>query len=258
MRALLLAAGMGTRLRPLTLKVPKCLVPVGGKPLLDYWLEHLFAHGVDRVLINTHWLGQAVGNHVANSPFCDRVDLVYEDALLGTGGTVRANREWLGQTAFLVAHADNLTDFDVASFIMAHRQRPAECEMTMLAFHTDHPQSCGILEVDDRNVVRAFHEKVKSPPGNLANAAVYMFEPQIQDRLSAFPKGTIDLSTEVIPLLLGKIYAVPTLGYHRDIGSREALERAEAEWASLQMKQAAPRQSSTGNFPKSRKYKATV
>ena len=124
MRALLLAAGLGTRLRPLTLTTPKCLVPIQGKPLLDYWLESLFSADIERVLINTHWLANVVRDHVARSPFRDRIDLVHEDELLGTGGTILVNRKWFGAGPFLVAHADNLTNFNVAEFVAAHEQRP--------------------------------------------------------------------------------------------------------------------------------------
>ena len=94
MRALLLAAGIGSRLRPLTDTTPKCLVPVHGRPLLDYWLDLVFQGGIERVLLNTHWLAPQVYDHVATSRWVARIDLVHEDALLGTGGTVLANRGW--------------------------------------------------------------------------------------------------------------------------------------------------------------------
>ncbi len=230
MRALLLAAGMGVRLRPLTDTTPKCLVLVQGRPLLDYWLELLFEGGIERILINTHWLGDQGRSHIEHSPWRSRVDLVHEPNLLGTGGTVLANRDWLGSGPFLVAHADNLTDFDVAGMIAAHRGRPAGCVMTMLAFRTDDPRSCGILELDAQNVVQAFHEKVANPPGNLANAAVYIFEPEIIAAALGFGKAEVDLSTEVIPRFLGKILSVETKGYHRDIGNAESLLRANSEY----------------------------
>jgi mannose-1-phosphate guanylyltransferase len=230
MRALLLAAGLGTRLRPLTLTVPKCLVPIHGKPLLDYWLEHLFEAGTERVLINTHWLPQAVRAHVAASPWRDRIDLVHEDVLLGTGGTVLANRSWLGERPFLLAHADNLTDFDVRAFQSAHQSRPAGCAISMLAFRTDDPRSCGILELDARGVVETFHEKVENPPGNLANAAVYLCEPEIAAFIAGLGKPVVDFSTEVIPAFKGRILAVETAGYHRDIGSLASLAAAEREF----------------------------
>lgn len=229
MRALLLAAGLGTRLRPLTLTVPKCLVQIRGKPLLDYWLESLFAAGIERVLLNTHWLADVVRDHVARSRFHDRIDLVHEPALLGTGGTILANRDWLGDGPYLVAHADNFTNFDVAGFIAAHHARPPACAMSMLAFHTDTPQSCGILELGRENIVKAFHEKVENPPGNLANAAVYVCEPAITAAIASLNKPVVDLSTEVIPRFLERIYAVTTNGYLRDIGTSEALARAQFE-----------------------------
>lgn len=229
MRALLLAAGLGTRLRPLTLTVPKCLVPVRGKPLLDYWLERLFLASIERVLINTHWLPDVVRAHVAQSPFRDRIDLVHETELLGTGGTLLANRDWFGGSPSLIAHADNLTTFDVAQFMAGHRNRPARCDLSMLAFRTDVPQTCGILEVGDDGVVVGFHEKVANPPGNLANAAVYIFEPEVMAFIASLGRPVVDLSTEVIPAFIDRIYAIEPMGYHRDIGSPEALRLAEFE-----------------------------
>src|SRR6185437_8511686 len=125
MRALLLAAGRGERLRPVTDTVPKCLVEIGGRPLLDYWFDLLFAAGIERILINTHWLADQVERHVAGSRWRMRIDLVHEQSLLGTGGTALANRQWLQRQPFLLAHADNLTDFDVAGLLRAHQTRPA-------------------------------------------------------------------------------------------------------------------------------------
>ncbi|WP_315763342.1 MULTISPECIES: nucleotidyltransferase family protein [unclassified Bradyrhizobium] len=230
MRALLLAAGIGSRLRPLTSTTPKCLVEIHGRPLLDYWLDLVFSGGIERALLNTHWLADQVRAHVEQSPWRSRIDLVHEDELLGTGGTVLANRGWFGNESFLVAHADNLTDFDVAGLIAAHGKRPAGCIMTMLAFRTDDPSSCGILELDRENRVIAFHEKVANPPGNLANGAVYVFAPEVIEDVAALGKPIVDLSTEIIPNYLGRILCVETAGYHRDIGNPESLRRAHLEF----------------------------
>jgi mannose-1-phosphate guanylyltransferase len=230
MRALLLAAGIGSRLRPLTNTTPKCLVTVHDRPLLDYWLDLVFDGGVERALLNTHWLAEQVRAHVEKSPWRSRIDLVHEDDLLGTGGTVLANRAWFGGQPFLVAHADNLTDFDVAGLIAAHNRRPDGCIMTMLAFRTDDPRSCGILELDSEHRVLAFHEKVANPPGNLANGAVYIFEPEVIDDIARLGKRVVDLSTEIIPNYLGRILCVETSGYHRDIGNPESLRRAQSEF----------------------------
>jgi mannose-1-phosphate guanylyltransferase len=230
LRALLLAAGLGTRLRPITLTVPKCLVLINGKALLDYWLERLFSAGIERALVNTHWLADVVSEHVGKSPYRDRIDLVHEPELLGTAGTILTNRQWIGDGPFLVAHADNLTNFDVAGFIAAHRRRPTDCVMTMLAFKTDVPKSCGILDIGDQGIVTGFFEKLEDPPGNLANAAVYICEPEIIQFIYSLRKPHVDLSTEVIPFFLNRIYAVITDGYHRDIGTIDALYRAQNEY----------------------------
>src|SRR4029079_7105154 len=140
--------------------------------------ELLLPAGIERVLVNTHHLPAAVGRFAAQSPWRDRIDLVHEPELLGTGGTVLRNAQFFGPGAFLVAHADNLTRFDVGAFIERHATRPAGCAITMMTFDTDAPPTFGTVEEDAQGRVRAFHEKVARPPGNRANGAVYIFEPE--------------------------------------------------------------------------------
>ena len=100
----------------------------------------------------------------------------------------------------------------------------------MMTFDTDVPQSCGIVEVDERGVVTGFHEKVAHPPGNHANAAVYIFEPSVIDFLASLGKEVIDISTEVLPSYLGRMLAFHNSDYHRDIGTLESLALAEKEF----------------------------
>jgi mannose-1-phosphate guanylyltransferase len=232
--ALLLAAGVGTRLRPLTDHIPKCLVPIRGKPLLEYWLEALLPHHIDEVLINTHHLAAMVEAFHADSPWRDRIRLVYEPELLGTGGTILANRRFFGQESFLVAHADNLSRFSVAAFRDVHAQRPARAVMTMMTFETDAPSTCGIVETDAQGFVIRFHEKVTNPPGTHANAAVYIMEPEVVEFIASLGKRFVDLSAEVIPRFLGRIATFHNSDYHRDIGTPESLQRAETEYAQIQ------------------------
>lgn len=230
MKALLLAAGLGTRLRPLTDTMPKCLVPVRGKPLLAYWLDMLLSGGIERVLLNTHYLPQAVRSFVAGSRWRDSIDVVHEDVLLGTGGTVLRNRTALEEGPFMVAHADNLTRFDVGAFIDAHAVRRKGVDVTMMTFDTDAPSSCGIVELDGHGVVVGFHEKVARPPGNRANAAVYIFEPSVMDFLASLGNDVIDISTEVLPRYLGRMQIFHNAEYHRDIGTPQSLALAESEF----------------------------
>jgi len=228
MRALLLAAGRGERLRPLTLTTPKCLVPIHGRPLLAYWLDALLGEaGVERVLVNTHYLHQAVETFIAASPWRERIDVVREAELLGTGGTVLANRDWLQGDSFLVVHADNLTDVPISRLAAAHAAAGPDNLMTLLAFRTPNPSACGILELDARSRVLAFHEKVADPPGDLANGAVYVFTQAVVERIAALGKPVVDLSTEVIPGLLPRVQALEHAGFFMDIGTPEALARAQ-------------------------------
>ena len=242
MRALLLAAGRGTRLRPITETTPKCLVQVRGRALLDYWLDALCGKWspVQRTIVNTHHLADDVRRHIIrNERRWTRhgkwIDMVHERALLGTAGTVKENREWLLRQhydqPFMVIHADNLTDMgpmELLSFGFWHAARPSDCIMSMLAYRTDRPEQSGILEVSEDHVLRGFHEKVPQPPGNLANGAVYICEPEVIDLIAE--TGATDLSTQIIPRLLGQIYVQEYDGYFRDIGTPEALALANQEF----------------------------
>lgn len=232
MKAILLAAGFGTRLKPLTDKVPKCLILINGIPLLQIWLERLAASDVDRILVNTHYLADKVIEFVNNSKFKDLVDLTHENTLLGTAGTVFANHKFIGDEAVMVIHADNLSIFDVNDFIRAHKNRPSYCNMTMMLFETDDPTSCGIVELDKLGVVKGFHEKSLSPPSNLANAAIYIIEPSLVNECYANNPKITDISTEIIPSNLGKIYTYLNSQYHRDIGTPESLRLAKSEYVA--------------------------
>lgn len=233
MRALLLAAGLGTRMQPLTSLLPKCLAPIHGRPLLDYWLETLLNHGVAEILVNTHYMEPMVRKFISQSTWCPRIKLVHEECLLGTGGTILKNRDFFGEQAFLVAHADNLTIFDAADFANSHANRPARAELSMMVFETPDPKSCGIVELDKLGVVQAFHEKVPCPPGKLANAAVYILEPTVVDRMAVLGKDQIDLSTEVLPNMLGKMYSYHNTAYHRDIGTLNSWMEANQDFPPM-------------------------
>jgi len=134
MKALLLAAGLGTRLKPITNTIPKCLVPIHGRPLLGYWLKMLKDADVQSVLINTHYLPDAVLSFLKSQEYSLNIFTVYEDHLLGTGGTLLGNREFFNNCPIMMIHADNLSKFDVTAFIQAHHHRPEGCEMTMMTF----------------------------------------------------------------------------------------------------------------------------
>ncbi len=229
MKALLLSAGLGTRLRPITNTIPKCLVPINGKPLLEYWLENLSNAGIEEFLINTSYLSEQIEAFVKDSQYQEKITLVHENELLNTGGTIVKNSNFFDDKPFMLIHADNLSFCDFKSFINSHNDRPKNCELTMMLFHTDNPSSCGIVELDSSNRVIKFHEKVKNPPSNIANGAVYICEPSIIEFCINLDKKNIDFSNEVLPKYMGKINTFLNDIYHRDIGNIESYALAQIE-----------------------------
>ena len=228
LRALLLAAGLGTRLRPITLHTPKCLVSIGGEPLLGRWLRQLEDVGCEAVLVNTHYLAeqvQAFLNGWRSEGMA--VHTVHEPELLGTAGTILGNQGFFRGATGLLIHADNAMADNLIGLLEAHRQRPTGCLLTMLTFRTDKPRSCGIVDTDELGVVTAFHEKVSNPPGNCANGAVYAFDADFVAFLKTLRPQPSDFSTEVIPQLLGRIKTWQASKAFFDIGTPEALETAQ-------------------------------
>ena len=232
MSAILLAAGLGTRLRSITDSVPKCLVPINGKPLLGYWFDSLSKAGIGPILINLHHHSDKVMDFVKEYANSSDVRLVHEPELLGTGGTLKKNAELLCSESVFVAHADNFCLVDLEKFHLAHQRRPIGTEITMMTFVTDEPTSCGIVETDAQGVVIEFHEKVKDPPCNLANAAVYIFQRSVIEYISNIPNYFIDLSAHVLPEYLGKIFAWEADDIHIDIGTVKNLQKANAVMSS--------------------------
>ena len=228
-RAILLAAGLGTRLRPITLHTPKCLVEVVGEPLLGRWLRQLELAGCEAVLVNTHYLADQVINFLEQWPSSTmRIVSTYEPMLLGTAGTLMANRDFFEGSSGLLIHADNAMEGKLQDLLIAHESRSPNCLMTMLTFTTDTPCSCGIIATDSNGVVTSFHEKVPDPPGKCANGALYVFDSELLECLSRMNPIPSDFSTQVIPALLGRIQAWHTEQAYIDIGTPEALINAQS------------------------------
>ena len=224
---LLLAAGCGTRLRPYTNQWPKCLMPIKEKPLLEHWLAIVKRAGATNVIVNLHYLAEIVQEFLSRSIFKDWVYGIYEPELTGTAGALRANYENLQNSTILLVHADNYCDCNFDEFIRFHyTERPKDCPITMMVFNSQTPETCGIVETDEHNLVQKFHEKVKDPPGNLANGAVYLLEPEVLEWIYHHKEIT-DFSSEVIPQFIGRIVTWRNEGIHIDIGSIQALREAQ-------------------------------
>lgn len=229
MKAFLLAAGLGTRLRPITDSTPKCLVEVGGRALLDIWLDALAKAGVDEVLVNTHHLASAVEEHAARRTTPPVVRLAFEPTLLGSAGTMVANRDFVaGEQLFLAINVDNLTDFDLGVLIDEHRAAAGIATLTL--FHAAHPSACGIVDLAPDGRVVGFVEKPSSPRSDLANAGMYAFAPAVLDEIPA--RAPCDIGYDLLPKLVGRARAITLDGcYFADIGTPAALDLARREWS---------------------------
>jgi mannose-1-phosphate guanylyltransferase len=226
-KAFLLAAGVGSRLRPITDTVPKCMLVIGDRPLLDVWLDAFARAGVDEVLVNLHHLPDVVRRHVATRDAPPAVRTFHEPELLGSAGTLLANREWVQAGEFFLAcYADNLTDFDLRSLVSAHRAHDAPA--TMAVFHSDNPSAGGVVELDRAGRVIGFTEKPREPVSDLTNAGMYAFHPDVLDEIDGAPPR--DIGYDLLPRLVGRARAVPVEGYFRDIGTPWAYQRAREEW----------------------------
>ena len=234
MRAFLLAAGEGRRLRPLTDALPKCLVPVQGTPLLGIWLRLLERHGVTRVLVNLHHFHEQVTGFLREFPTTLAVETVYEPRLLGSAGTVLANRRFVeGADPFLVLYADNLTAVDLGAMVAFHRGRTEA--LTLGVVPTDRPREKGTVVLGAGGEVLAFEEKAAEPRTNLANAGIYVASHAIFD---AMPREVpadqlLDFGFDVLPRLVPRIAAFPIDQFLMDIGTPDAYARAQAIWPGL-------------------------
>jgi mannose-1-phosphate guanylyltransferase len=230
LKAFLLAAGHGTRLRPLTDRIPKCLLPIRGVPILQIWLEACSRFGIDEVLINVHAHAGAVREFLRNYPHNSKVRVVEEKKLLGSAGTLRKNREWVvSEDFFWVFYADVLNQVDLSAMLRVHQaRRPAA---TIGAYQVPDPSRCGILDIVEDGTVVGFAEKPIRPRGNLAFSGLLL---GTQTLLDAIPlKQPADLGFDVLPHLAGRMVAYPISNYLLDIGTMDNYKMAQSTWPSL-------------------------
>ena len=224
---------MGTRLRPLTNSIPKCLVKIGGKPILQIWLENLSKAGCEEVIINTHYLSEKVEEYLEGRKFGDmKIITTYEPKLLGTAGTLLKNANFLLGKNCMLIHADNFTDVNLEEFLKFHKDFsiPKKRLLTMMTFTTNNPESCGIVSINNEGIVENFHEKKSTDNGNIANAAIYCFNDYLINFLISKKKNYFDFSEDVIPECINNIQTFHTNSTFIDIGTIDNLELARRKY----------------------------
>ena len=219
MQALILAGGEGTRLRPLTTKVPKPVVPLANRPFISYMLDWLEGHGFDDIVMSCGFLAEGVRKVLGSG---DRggitIQYVEETEPLGTAGPVKLAEPMLAER-FAVLNGDILTDIDLSSVVGFHESRGARVTLTLAP--VEDPSSYGVILTDDDGEVQAFIEKPQGEaPSNLINAGIYVLEREV---VAAIPEGrAVSFEREVFPSLVGAgLYGIERGGYWLDIGTRE-------------------------------------
>lgn len=227
-KAVILAAGRGERLRPLTDGLPKPMLPIGGRPLLEHLLALLVEAGVREVAINLHHRPEAVRAYLGDgSRLGLRVLYSQEEALLGTAGALRRLERFLDRT-FFVLYGDVLSSLDLRRLAEFHRQRGGA--LTMALYREKHLSRCGVAEVEPGGRVRRFVEKPKDALNSpWAAAGTLVMEPWV---LRFIPEGFSDLGGDLFPRLveLGvPVFGYRCCGYFLDIGSPERYRKAQAD-----------------------------
>jgi len=225
-KAFLLAAGEGTRLRPLTFHTPKCLVSICGKPLIEYWFDLLKYYGVEEVLINTSYLAKKVRDYINSNSGEIKVRLKYEKNLIGSGGTIKRNWDFVkDEEYFFILYADNLTNADLGKMVEFHKK--SKKDFTLAVFRVPNPKECGIIELDENLSVVSFQEKPENPVSDLAFAGMMLSN---QNLINYFPDKTeFDLGYDVLPRIVGAASGYMLEDYLLDIGTHDKLIQAERD-----------------------------
>ncbi len=219
MRAMVLAAGLGTRLRPLTYEITKPMVPVLDRPVMEHIVDLLGRHGFDEVIANLHYFPETIRDY-----FGQRIEYRYEEELLGTAGGVRACADFFGEDAFLVISGDALTDIDLGAFVARHRE--AGGIATLAVKHVSDTREYGVVLHDREGRITGFQEKPapEEALSSLGNCGIYVFDPQIFDYFPQRP--FVDWAKDVFPVLLENdvpFHIHEVHEYWNDVGSLSEL-----------------------------------
>jgi mannose-1-phosphate guanylyltransferase/phosphomannomutase len=236
MRAVLMAGGSGTRLRPLTCDLPKPMVPILNRPIAEHIINLLKRHEITEIVATLHYLPDALRDYFQDgNEFGVQITYaVEEDQPLGTAGCVKNIAELLDET-FLVISGDSITDFDLTAAIEFHKQKKSKA--TLILTRVPNPIEFGVVITDQEGRIRRFLEKPSTSEifSDTVNTGAYILEPEVLEYLS--PHQESDFSKDLFPLLLEKgepMYGYVAKGYWCDVGNLDAYR--EAQYDALERK----------------------
>lgn len=228
-KAIILAGGRGERLKPLTDMLPKPMIEVYGKPVLEYSLDLLNKNGIKEVIICGHYLFEKIEKHFGKEYKGIAIKYILEDNPLGTGGAVK-NAEDFIDNDFILLNGDTITNQDLKTLIIAHIKNNGIG--TIVVRHTDHPKDSDLIETDENNkIIKFFSKKDMNKKGDLAITGVFIFNKNITKLIK---KEFCSLENDIIVNNINKeFYAIISQNYFRDMGTFERLEKARNEVKSV-------------------------
>jgi len=231
-RAVILAGGKGTRMRPFTYEMPKPLIPVHGKPLVQHIIEVLRKYHIKNISMSIGYLGDKVKEQFGNgSNLGVNIDYIEEEKELGTAGSLNLMKERPDRTFFMF-NGDVLANINLHKMIHFHRKN--KCLATIALTPVDDPSRYGVAKLEEDKILE-FIEKPEpgKEPSNLINAGVYLLEPGVIDYV---PEGRAMMETDVFPRLAkgGELYGYKFKGQWFDTGTLEAYEKAIKGWKDIE------------------------
>ncbi len=227
MKAMILAAGVGSRLDPLTRTVPKPMVPIVNRPVIEHIVAKLKKHGVTEIMVNLYYLGDVIKAHLGNgSKYGVKIAYAQEDRLWGDAGSVKRAEDFFRDGTFLVVGGDDISDIDLSRLVKFHRDKKALSTIALSL--VDDPSEYGIVLMNERSRITRFLEKPKGEVifSNTANTGIYVFEPEVFD---AIPRGvSYGFGNNVFPQLLEQkkpLFGYLTSAYWRDVGNLQVYRR---------------------------------
>ena len=230
MKALLIAGGFGTRMRPLTFTRPKHLLPIANRPHIDHVFDKLQRHGIDECVLLTSYLADAFTETVRSAEERGfKVEVAHEETPLGTAGALKNAAHLLDDGSFLALNGDVLTDADLGLLVQFHRDRGAEA--TIMLTPVEDPSAFGVVPTDAGGRVESFIEKPApgEAPTNMINAGVYVMEASVLDRIPAGRECSAE--RELFPAMVadGVLFALATDSYWLDVGTPEKYLQANLD-----------------------------
>lgn len=231
-KAVILAGGLGTRLRPITYEIPKALIPIHGRTLTEHLFDLFKKHGVTTIFLAVGHMREKIMDHYHDgSQFGVHLEYIEEVQPLGTAGPLKLGRDKLTET-FFCSNGDELKKINLEEMYAIHKKNKAL--VTIALWHVDDPSYYGVARLDGNKILE-FVEKPKKEeaPSNLINSGFYIIEPEVIDMI---PNGFSMLEKDIFPKLAkeGRLYGYPFKGQWFDTGNMERYERAIKEWVDIE------------------------